>query len=293
MALPIPDLLAAACRRQGREGWLARLPGTLAAVCARWGVTVGAPYAPGGETAWVAPARDGAGRSLAVKLAWRHPEAEDEAAGLRAWDGRGAVRLARAEVIDDETAALLLERCVPGTTLRSLPEPAQDTVVAGLCRQLWQAPLANATTGAAGTFRPLTDMCDMWAAESEAEPPALTDPGMVRAGLALFRSLPRDAGRAVLLATDLHAGNVLAAERAPWLVIDPKPYVGDPTYEPLQHMLNCPERLAHDARSLAGRMAGLLDLDRDRLLLWLFARCVQESPHWPNLAAVAARLAPA
>jgi len=85
---------------------------------------------------------------------------------------------------------------------------------------------------------------------------------------------------------------VLAAEREPWLAIDPKPYVGDPTYDPLQHMLNCEQRLRTDPRGLATRMAGLLDLDRDRLLNWLFARCVQFSPSWPFLAEVARAIAP-
>ncbi len=33
-------------------------------------------------------------------------------------------------------------------------------------------------------------------------------------------------------------------------------------------------------------------LDPQRVLLWLFARCVQESPQWPPLAAVARSLAP-
>jgi streptomycin 6-kinase len=95
------------------------------------------------------------------------------------------------------------------------------------------------------------------------------------------------------LCTDLHAGNVLAAEREPWLAIDPKPYVGDPTYDALQHLLNCEERLRADPRELARRMAGLLDLDAERLLLWLFARCVQESASWPPLLEVARGIAPA
>ena len=85
---------------------------------------------------------------------------------------------------------------------------------------------------------------------------------------------------------------MLAAEREPWLIIDPKPHVGDPAYDVLQHLLNCDERLAADPHDLARRMAGLAGLDGDRVLLWLFARCVQESPDWPNLAAVAQRLAP-
>jgi hypothetical protein len=42
---------------------------------------------------------------------------------------------------------------------------------------------------------------------------------------------------------------------------------------------------------MAWRLADLLELDRDRLVTWLFARCVKESPDWPSLADVARRLA--
>jgi streptomycin 6-kinase len=90
----------------------------------------------------------------------------------------------------------------------------------------------------------LAEMCAAWAEEFEQEYAAAgaadrIDPGLARAGIALFRALPETAGSQVLLCTDLHGGNILAAQRAPWLVIDPKPYVGDPAYDVLQHMLNC------------------------------------------------------
>ncbi|MBL7258706.1 aminoglycoside phosphotransferase family protein [Paractinoplanes lichenicola] len=49
------------------------------------------------------------------------------------------------------------------------------------------------------------------------------DPGLARAALDVWRELPRSAPRQVLLCTDLHPGNVLRAEREPWLVVDPKP----------------------------------------------------------------------
>ncbi len=57
----------------------------------------------------------------------------------------------------------------------------------------------------------------------------------------------------------------------PWLVIDPKPHVGDPTYDPLQHMLNWQDRLAAAPAEFVRRMAGLLHVDAGRLRLWLFA----------------------
>ena len=96
----------------------------------------------------------------------------------------------------------------------------------------------------------------------------------------------------MLLCTDLRAEHVLASAREPWLVIDPKPHLGDPAYDPVQHLLNCPERLQRDPRGLVDRMADLSGVDRERLAQWLFAWCVQQSPRWPRLAPVARRLAP-
>jgi streptomycin 6-kinase len=289
-ALTLPDNLVHAAgrsRNDGRRDWIDRLPGIVAGLAERWQLQPGEPFQPGGETAWVAPARGPAGEDLVLKVGWAHPEAEHEADGLRAWTGEGAVVL-HADDREGDTAALLLERCRPGTELgQAVPEEAQDEVVAGLLRRLWRTP------GRGHPFRPLREMCDAWADQREDRPGTRLDPGLAREGLALFRSLPADADRAVLLVTDLHAGNVLAAEREPWLVIDPKPYVGDPAYDPLQHLLNCPDRLSADPGALADRMADLCGVGRDRLRLWLFARCVVESPWWPGLAEVARRLAPA
>lgn len=276
----------------GREGWQAWLATTLPAVIAAaqrlWSLTVGEPFQPGGQTAWVAPAHGRSGAGLVLKVMWPHPEAVHEADGLRAWSGAGAVRLHAANAFDG-AVALLLERCVPGTALSCRPEPEQDLVIAALLRRLWIEPAQG------NPFRPLEDMCQQWADRFERQAGATgvhLDPGLARAGIALFRELPATATRRFLLCTDLHAGNVLSAAREPWLIIDPKPYVGDPAYDLLQHMLNCGERLHSDPHGLARRLASLLDLDPERVLLWLFARCVQESAGWPALAEVARRVAP-
>jgi streptomycin 6-kinase len=90
----------------------------------------------------------------------------------------------------------------------------------------------------------------------------------------------------------LHAENVLAARREPWLVIDPKPFVGDPAFDPVQHILNCEERLATDPAGVADRMAELCEVEPERVRLWLFARCAQESPNDPTVRPTALRLAP-
>src|SRR2546426_959351 len=286
--LRLPRHLLEAAKREGREAWLATVPTTVATLAERWSLTMGAPFQPGGQTAWVAPVRDAAGNEMVMKVGWRHPEALHEAQGLRAWAGQGAVRLYAAQELDD-TVGLLLEMCRPGTPLASRPEAEQDLVVSDLLRQLWSVP----TPG--HPFRSLQIMCDQWADEFEMKAAAgrsSLDRGLARDGMILFRSLPATADREVMLCTDLHAGNVLAAEREPWLLVDPNPYVGDPTYDPLQHLLNCEQRLRSDPHGLATRLADLLDLDRDRLVLWLLARCVQESPDWHVLSEVALHLAP-
>ncbi|MHA6620417.1 aminoglycoside phosphotransferase family protein [Pseudonocardia sp. DLS-67] len=290
--LPLPAALAGSVAEDGspeREEWLGRLPEIVGGLAERWSLDVGAPFQPGGQVSWVAPARDAAGRDVVLKVGWTHDEGRDEAAGLRVWDGRGAVRVYETHV-DGPTTALLLERCTPGTTCRTaLPEPEQDEVVAGLLRRLWREPPAG------HPFRSLAGMCDWWAGEFEddlaAEPGAL-DPGLARAGVELFRGLPREDVARRLLATDLHADNVLASRREPWLIIDPKPYVGDPAYDVLQHVLNCRDRLLTDPRALARRMAELAGLDAERVQLWLFARTVQESVNLPWLRPVVRRLAP-
>jgi streptomycin 6-kinase len=279
---PLPTSLVEAARQEHREGWLDGLPALVSGLARRWSLILGEPFQPGGQTAWVAPARSAAWGDVVLKVEWRHPEATQEADGLRVWNGRGAVRL-HGVAEGDDFLAFVIERCVPGIQLSRRPEAEQDAVVAGLLLRLWQAPPDG--------FRPLRQMCSEWAdAFTEKQTPL--DPGIVCTGAALFRTLPATADRCVLLCTDLHAGNVLAAEREPWLVIDPKPYAGDPTYDALQHILNCDGRLHADPHSLARRMADLLGLDAGRLLQWLFARCVVESADWPGLAAVAERLAP-
>lgn len=276
MPFPIPAGLAAHSAERGE--WIAALPEAVAALAARWSLTLGAPFEPGGETAWVAPA--GPDRVLKVGFP-THDEARDEAAGLRVWDGDGAVRVL-AEHADGAVTALLLERASPGTPLSVRPGPEQDVVLTGLLRRLRVAPPGG------HPFRPLAQMCDAWARTARSTD---LDPGLVRDGLALFRALPRDAVPQVLLATDLHAGNVLAAAREPWLLIDPKPYVGDPCYDVLQHLLNGGERLTADPRGFVRRVADLAGLDADRVEAWLLARCVVEARWWPyDVAAIASAL---
>ena len=98
-----------------------------------------------------------------------------------------------------------------------------------------------------------------------------------------MKELARPASTDVLSATDLHADNVLRAQRESWLAIDPKPFVGDRSYDPVQHLISCETRLHTNAANLVERIAGLTEVDPERLRLWTFARAAADPREdWTN-----------
>ena len=118
-----------------------------------------------------------------------------------------------------------------------------------------------------------------------------SDAGLVQEGLRLFSELSRPSGDDVLLATDLHAGNVLRAEREPWLVIDPKPFLGDRAYDATQHLFNCKDRMLAAPVATIHRVADLLGIDDERIRLWMFARSAAEPrDSWNDDSITMARL---
>jgi len=119
-------------------------------------------------------------------------------------------------------------------------------------------------------------MIEFWCRETIAQRHLWPDAGLVNEGLRVFKELGRPALTDVLLATDLHAGNVLRSQREPWLVIDPKPFVGDRAYDPVQHLMNCETRLHRDPIELVRRVADLTEVDAERLRLWTLARAAAD-----------------
>lgn len=288
MEVKIPARVAENARSTPRGAqWLARLPELIETLRRRWSLTVCDPFDHEDVTGgWVAPVALPDGASAVLKLGIPHMEAEHEIHGLRFWDGDPTVRLLDA---DEDYGAMLLERCQPGTTLRAVPEPEQDLVIAGLLRRLWRSPCAP------HPFRPLSEMLKHWSRLTLADFQLWPDAGLVREGLYLFYELPRTATVETLLATDLHAGNVLRSERMPWLVIDPKPFVGDPAYDATQHLFNCDARLRADPERTIRRIADLLGVDHERVRLWTFARAAAEPREdWndESLLAIARATAP-
>ena len=136
-------------------------------------------------------------------------------------------------------------------------------------------------------------MLTFWHQEALDKSAQWQDPGMARAALQIYLELPASAQKNALLATDLHAGNVLQAQRKPWLVIDPKPFYGDPAYDATQHLLNCQQRLHKNPQGTISRFADLLGVEAERIALWTFARLALDTGQDSALShKIARQLAP-
>jgi streptomycin 6-kinase len=73
-------------------------------------------------------------------------------------------------------------------------------------------------------------------------------------------------------------------------VIDPKPFLGDPAYDLVQHLHTCEARLHADPIGTVARMAELAEVDAERLGQWTFARAAADprsnwnNPLWMDIA---------
>jgi streptomycin 6-kinase len=201
------------------------------------------------------------GQEAVLKIQEPHRESEHEAAALELWAGDGAVRLL---AHDEELHALLLERCVPGTPLSEAGQDAALDVFVELLPRLWKP---------AGTpFRPLAEEAAWWLESLPASWGGFGRPferWLLDAGLDALRELPPTQGEQVLLHQDLHGDNVLAAQREPWLAIDPKPLAGEREFglAPIVRSFELGDS-RRDVLHRLDRLSSDLGLDRERARGW-------------------------
>ncbi len=221
-----------------------------------------------GWTAVVHPVvrRGAEGDPLVLKVGWPHVESAQEHLALRAWGGRGAVRLVAA---DPSRGALVLERLDASRDLETVDIDDACAAIGGLYREL-HVP-------APPTIRTLAAYLDPYLTKLRQR----TDvPRRVTSRVTgLARDLLAEPAPKVLLHTDLHFQNVLAAERAPWLAIDPKPLAGHAGYELHPLLRNRFDELGTGAAmrwSVRHRLEVTCDsagLDEEVARLWCIVRC--------------------
>jgi streptomycin 6-kinase len=242
----------------GADEWLARLPELAEECIARWSLCVGPPFAYA-SVSLALPAQLPDGTDAVLKISFPHWESEHEAAALAHWDGDGAVRLLD---YDQERRALLLERCRPGTSLLELPEEEGYRLAADVLPRLWSRPAP-----AGHPFTPIAETAARWARELPERWKAAGRPferSLLDEAVAALVELPPSQPELVVCHQDFHRGNVLAAERRPWLAIDPKPVVAERAFDTAALLRDGPGDVAWRLDFLAA----LLDLDRERVRGW-------------------------
>ncbi|GAA4549212.1 aminoglycoside phosphotransferase family protein [Amycolatopsis samaneae] len=261
-----PKFAARAPSVLGPEGvaWLATLPGLAERYARKWELTFEGTVMHG-YAGVVQPARLPDGTPVVLKLSWRHPESEDEPLALSTWAGRGAVLL-----LDNasEDGVLLLERLDATRSLDGEPLPEAIGIAGGLARRLAvPAPPELARSLAHEAARLVEDLPREWDELGRPFPREFVD-----AAVDVCRALGPVSAK-LLVNEDLHYENVLAGEREPWLVIDPKPLAGDLEYGVIPLLWNRFEESTLDSRLAA--IVAAADLDTERALAWTLVRGVQ------------------
>ncbi|MBB5911796.1 streptomycin 6-kinase [Nocardia transvalensis] len=271
------------------EVWLADLPGLVEKLCGSWDLELIGDSFGGGTHSLAAPVRRGDGSVAVLKVPVVDEENVGEPAGLFCYGGDGAVRLYD---FDPGSGALLLEWARPGDPLLTQPgfpslegDPENADKVELACR-LYRR-LRREPIGIPESYPALPEAAALvadWTVlfNTPESGPAQPIPAALRARAADWcRALATPDGPLLIVNRDTHLGNILAAEREPWLLIDPKPYLGEAAFDAgfLIMIQTQHEPTREHARRVVTHTARSLEVDPDRARAWAFLRSLEEV-HW-------------
>ena len=220
-------------RRFGPSGgqFVSELPRRLADVVAAWDLALGEPL-PIGIGGYLVSVRTADGDDAVLKLSPTGNEAQDkanelEAYALRRWAANGAVRLLAA---DAAAGALLIERCVPGDTIDTLPDEQMVTAGCRLARRLHRTPdTEDERVLPDAVARVAENAVRLDGAMEEMRHPLSPHAERV---IKRFNDEVSRADRAVVVCHgDINPGNLLAAQRMAWLAVDPLPVRAPAAYD--------------------------------------------------------------
>mgnify|MGYP000682508179 CR=1 FL=1 len=229
----IPEYFVHKASRQfGDAGpdWVRSLPALLTRCQKQWQLTDCIP-ADNLSINLVCYAQSSAYGEVVLKIEGPHTERYTEMAALRLYAGHYACTCFEA---DEEIAAMLLERVVPGHNLRTLPSKA--------------AQLEIGTELVAGLPIPVNGTCGFphygdWIGRAIATTHARYNPDARMKALmteteALFHEICPGNAPQVLLHGDLHHENMLQRHDGEWRVIDPQGVIGAPFLESARFIQN-------------------------------------------------------
>jgi streptomycin 6-kinase len=176
-------------------------------------------------------------QAIILKIGLDTTSVKNEIAALTAFQGHGVVNLLNTDL---DQNALLLERAIPGHTLKNLfpHDDARATNIAcNMIDLLHKAPIPRKYD-----FPILTEQLKILDQDWELPKQYLLKARTLKNTLLKSASLP------VLLHGDLHYDNILS-HNDDWIIIDPKGVIGDPIFdkigclirEPLDALLETPD----------------------------------------------------
>ncbi|NUS44564.1 MAG: kinase [Mycobacteriaceae bacterium] len=289
MAISLPPDVSANIEEvfgtRGRR-WLDDLPEVVRERCAAWdSVVTGAGFG-GGTHSYVAPVRRADGSGAVLKVPVVDTENVGEPTGLFCYRGEGAVELYE---FDPATGAMMLEWARPGVELVTQPgfpslegEPAnigKVEIACALYRRLRRAP-----ADLPATFPALPSVAGIVAEWARTFPTPEPEVERVIPGVLLDRAtqwcerLARPDGPLLVVNRDTHLGNIVAAEREPWLLIDPKAYLGEAAFDAgfLGMIQVQSQPTPEHAETVIRRTAAGLAVDPQRARGWAFMRAMEE-----------------
>ncbi len=257
--------------------WLAALPERLNTLAVMWKLTLGSPYT-NGVCSYATPVTLPDGEPAVLKIPFVDEENFAEARALHTYRGDGAVKLLAYHA---KTAAMLLERADPGTSLKAHPDRVEAVRIACALITRLRRPLAAGTGDLDAVPNPpkgiemAAGIAAKVRAQQRALPQALTTLAIGWAD----RLADSPDGPELLVNRDAHLENIRAAQREPWLLIDPKPLVGEAALDAgwllLDLLTDGPIRGLAD--EWAPRVAEGLGLDEVRVRGWSLVRAMENA----------------
>lgn len=190
-----------------------------------------------------------------------------EAMALKAFEGLGAVNM-----LAEEDGMLLLERAIPGVSLKSsFPENDSEAIriTCDCLNRLHSAPIALNNR-----FPYVKDW--LAALDKDWEIPL----HFLQKARVLRDNLMLTSAREVLLHGDLHHDNILQNDSI-WMVIDPKGVIGEPAFEvaafirnPIPELLTLDTAAWHIIQNRIIHFAKLLSLSEQKILDWCYVQAV-------------------